>query len=327
MELARDNNYSIADDTVLNVTSLMECTDAQRLSLDEMSFGEFASTNVPTLLKGSRATVNGALFKPAPADGVPLFIANAAGSTFQDVSAAPADTTLYLCLVPGTDTATYALKACASVYYNTEWRGWYETGAQNRVFGECRKVSGAWPVAYKRRYFHPSTIEAYCKTYSDGLEINARKISPVNLIGRIPNMGRSRTYSGNRYEQTIDLCTIDADYPLVVEIVASVRTWCDGSTLNLIISGCEYRAVLCDADKVTEVGCLSVSPLTGVPGSKSAAIQKTNLLSVPVGTSKIKLKTVVKSEGPYQYGLNVGTVSVYVRNVYGDRTGGWGKFL
>ena len=110
MNLTIKNTYKIADDTVQNVSSLMECTDLQRLDLDGMSFGEFSSANVPTLLKGSYATVNGVLTSQATADGVPLYIANAAGSIFQDVSAAPANTTLYMCLIPSSSTElTYAL--------------------------------------------------------------------------------------------------------------------------------------------------------------------------------------------------------------------------
>ena len=329
MELARDNNYSIADDTVLNVTSLMQCTDVQRLSLDEMSFGEFTSTNVPTLLKGSRATVNGALFGPAPSDGVPLYIANAAGSTFQDVSAAPADTTLYLCLVPGTDTATYALKACASVYYNAERRGWYETGSQVRVFGECRKVGGAWPVAYKRRYFHPSVAEAYLKMYSDGLEVDARKILPACSKGRLATAYSSTTAKDWISVETAQILKVRTDYPIQLDVVLTCKT-AGGPPTGVAVTGCSVVVVALDDTTESEIGVFDEKTLL-VPADTMAASDVTTIFNLPVGKFAVKIKAAVQSKTYYAatYGVIMHTdaIKVYPRNAVGNRVNEWGAVI
>lgn len=335
MELARDNNYSIADNTVLNVTSLMQCTDAQRLSLDEMSFGEFASTNVPTLLKGSRATVNGALFGPAPADGVPLYISNDAGSTFQDASAAPNGYTYYLCLIPGTDTATYALKACTSIYFNTEWRGWYETGTQNRVFGSCYKTAGSYPASYKRRIRFPELFETLIKQYSDGAEINARKLSVINKIGQVAQ-AYSATKQTEYGEGRTTLFKIRVDYPLTLQLVTVGKTWNEYSTVKTI-SGCSYVATMLDTDNASEIGSLPESLIENIPSSSSSDGTMKTLIHLPVGVWNIKLKTVIASymadpsgmgnPTSFSYGLYVSTIYAYIRNVFGDRTGSWGAVL
>lgn len=336
MDLSIQNTYQIADDIVENVGALMECTDAQRLSFDEMSFGEFTTTNVPTLLKGSRATVNGALFGPAASDGVPLYIANAAGSTFQDVSAAPADTTLYLCLIASSMTAvTFALKACASVVFDAEKRGFYEAGTQNRVFGECRKVSGAWPVHYKRLYSRPDVSESLIKMYSDGVEVNARKLTPINNIGLVKaDAVYSHAINSALGDAITTLFKIRVDYPLILEIsvLGKTTTTYDGSSQT--VSGNKLFATALDSDNATEIGPMPGVEF-GVVSSKSAAATSKVCLPLPVGTFNIKLKSAIVTyyayigtvNTPFTASVYVNSISAYVRNVFGDRTGSWGAIL
>lgn len=332
MDLQIQNNYSIADGSAENVDSLMECTDAQRLSLDEMSFGEFSTTNIPTMLAGSLATVNGSLCGPATTDGVPLYIGNDAGSTFQAASAAPENVTLYLCLIPSAPTAvTYSLKACAAVAYSPERRGFYEVGTQNRVFGECRKVSGAYPSNLKRLYVRPENIESFVKMYSDGLEVDARKILPAYTAGRVSGAIYSLdAQTDHTVEKVTNIVNVRLDYPAVIEIAGMYRT--GGYPLgNKHVSGCEFRAVLLDADQTTEIGIFQAVELADVPGNQSSAISIPVLFDLPAGAYRIKLKTVVFSfqyETSTQSGfLQSSNVRAYVRNPQGNRLGEWGAVI
>ena len=331
MNLTIKNTYAIADDTVQNVSSLMECTDLQRLDLDGMSFGEFSSTNVPTLKKGSYATVNGVLTSQAAEDGVPLYIANAAGSTFQAVSEAPADTTLYLCLIPSSSTElTYALKACVSVYYNAERRGWYETGTQNRVFGECRKVSGAWPAAYKRLYFRPENIESFVKMYSNGLEIDARRIAPVVTRGRVAT-AYSDTTAKNWTAGTTQLFKCRTDHRVIMELEAVGKTYVSGvPPAGVSIGGCRIDVYLLDDTSGAEIGVL-ISKALSVPADTSLAAAIPVILDLPIGSFAVKLVTETRSQGdssvPGTIGLHTDSIYAYPRNPDGNRLGEWGAVI
>ena len=330
MNLTIKNIYAIAENTVNNVSSLMECTDLQRLDLDNMSFGEFSSTNVPTLKKGSYATVNGVLTSQATADGVPLYIANAAGSTFQDVSAAPSDTTLYLCLIPSSATElTYALKACASVYYNAERRGWYETGTQNRVFGECRKVGGAWPVAYKRLYFRPENIESYLKMYSDGLEINARKISPVVTRGRV-GTAYTDTTAKNWTAGTTQLFKVRTDHRVIMELEIACKTYVSGIPPTGVAIGAHIDVYLLDDTSGAEIGVL-ISKALSVPADTSSVVAIPVLLDLPVGSFAVKIVTATGTHTYYAasgtIGLHTDSIYAYPRNPDGNRLGEWGAVI
>lgn len=329
MDLSIKNTYAIADDTIENVSSLMGCTDAQRLSLNEMTFGEFTSANVPTLLTGSYATVNGALTVQAGSDGTPLYIANAQGSTFQDVSAAPANTTLYLCLIPSAASAvTYALKACASVYFDAARRGFYEVGTQNRVFGECRKVSGSWPASYKRLYTRPEILENYLKMYSDGLEINARKVMPAASFGRIATVYDNSTPT-DWGSGVVTMAKLRVDYPSILEVVFRCNTYVQNGAANGTVSSAGISSVLMDSVTRADISAIAGGGVTA-PSDSSQTSDITTLIPLCPGYHHLRLSTGVYHRGQFGEiinGIHTDRITAYIRDAVGNRLGEWGAVL
>jgi hypothetical protein len=112
------NNYA-QDDT--NILELQLTTDKTFKGYHQLTLTNYDNTTVPAIAAGSCIEVNGALYK---------FDSEEAISTTDPVtSAAVADGTVYVCIIPDTTTATAAFTATAPTWSDSK-QGWYGTGGQ-----------------------------------------------------------------------------------------------------------------------------------------------------------------------------------------------------
>jgi hypothetical protein len=176
VELSIINTYQIADNTIENANSLLKSVDETRVGMSSVSIANFDNDAVPALKRGSIIEVGGSFFI-ASADGIAQYIAQDFGSQFVDVLSAPENTDLYLCMVPsGVGKVVFALKACTSVYFDADYRGFYESGTLNRVIGGCQRVGTTFPVTKKWIYPDVEQFPRFLKVYNDGVTIHAKKI-------------------------------------------------------------------------------------------------------------------------------------------------------
>lgn len=114
----RVNNYSQVDSDIL---ALQLTTDKTFKGYHQLTLTEYDTTTVPAIAAGSAIECNGALYK---------FDTEEAISTTDPVtSAAVADGTVYVCIVPGATTCTAAFTATAPTWSDSK-QGWYGTGGQ-----------------------------------------------------------------------------------------------------------------------------------------------------------------------------------------------------
>jgi hypothetical protein len=112
------NNYSQVDS---NILELQLTTDKTFKGYHQLTLTNYDNTTVPAIAAGSCIEVNGALYK---------FDSEEAISTTDPVtSAAVADGTVYVCIIPDTTTATAAFTATAPTWSDSK-QGWYGTGGQ-----------------------------------------------------------------------------------------------------------------------------------------------------------------------------------------------------
>lgn len=125
------NDYSISD---TNIETLMLTTDQIFKGKCECTLTEMDTTTVPEIAAGSYIEVNGTLFK---------FDSDESISTTDPVtSSTVADGTVYIMIVPSTDTCAAAFTATAPTWSDSK-QGWYGTGdyASYRYVGGCTKTS------------------------------------------------------------------------------------------------------------------------------------------------------------------------------------------
>jgi hypothetical protein len=114
----RVNNYSQVDS---NILELQLTTDKTFKGYHQLTLTNYDNTTVPAIAAGSAIECNGALYK---------FDSEEAISTTDPVtSAAVADGTVYVCVVPGATTCTAAFTATAPTWSDSK-QGWYGTGGQ-----------------------------------------------------------------------------------------------------------------------------------------------------------------------------------------------------
>jgi hypothetical protein len=112
------NNYSQVDS---NILELQLTTDKTFKGYHQLTLTNYDNTTVPAIAAGSAIECNGALYK---------FDSEEAISTTDPVtSAAVADGTVYVCIVPGATTCTAAFTATAPTWSDSK-QGWYGTGGQ-----------------------------------------------------------------------------------------------------------------------------------------------------------------------------------------------------
>ncbi len=112
----RVNTYAQDDSDIL---ALQLTTDKTFKSYHQLALTEYDTTTVPAIAAGSVIECNGALYK---------FDSEEAISTTDPVtSSTVADGTVYVCIVPGTTTATAAFTATAPTWSDSK-QGWYGTG-------------------------------------------------------------------------------------------------------------------------------------------------------------------------------------------------------
>jgi hypothetical protein len=110
------NTYA-NDDT--NILALQLTTDKTFKGYHQLTLTNYDNTTVPAIAAGSAIEVNGALYK---------FDSEEAISTTDPVtSAAVADGTVYVCIIPGATTCTAAFTATAPTWSDSK-QGWYGTG-------------------------------------------------------------------------------------------------------------------------------------------------------------------------------------------------------
>lgn len=126
------NDYSISD---TNIETLMLTTDQIFKGKCQCTLTEMDTTTVPKIAAGSYIEVAGTLFK---------FDSDESISTTDPVtSSTVADGTVYVMIVPSTDTCTAAFTATAPTWSDSK-QGWYGTGAyaSYRYVGLCLLYSG-----------------------------------------------------------------------------------------------------------------------------------------------------------------------------------------
>ena len=112
------NNYSQIDS---NILELQLTADKTFKGYHQLTLTEYDTTTVPAIAAGSAIECNGALYK---------FDTEEAISTTDPVtSAAVADGTVYVVIVPGATTCTAAFTATAPTWSDSK-QGWYGTGGQ-----------------------------------------------------------------------------------------------------------------------------------------------------------------------------------------------------
>lgn len=333
MDLIQINNYEMASDTIENASSMVVSLDKTRAGMDQISFSNFTNDAVIGIKAGSLAEVNGSFFR-AESDGVAQFIANAAGSSFVDASNAPENTDLYICLVPSAvGKVTFSLKACAAYTYEPTFRGFYETGTQNRIFGICRKVGGVFPTAYKRLLMRPELLENLASPmlalYSDGLELNARRIAPAFTKGRV-DTAYNDTTAKDWGDGTTQLFKIRADYGFILEIIITGKTHTQGVPPSGKTATCSVVIYVIDDNTGAEVGILYTIPVA-VPSDQSAAQAISNVRHLPPASYAVKIVTTVgvatynAASGSFR--LHTGSIVAYPRNPNGNRKGEWGAAI
>ena len=126
------NDYSISD---TNIETLMLTTDQIFKGKCQCTLTEMDTTTVPEIAAGSYVEVAGTLFK---------FDSDESISTTDPVtSSTVADGTVYVMIVPSTDTCAAAFTATAPTWSDSK-QGWYGTGAHAsyRYVGLCLLYSG-----------------------------------------------------------------------------------------------------------------------------------------------------------------------------------------
>jgi hypothetical protein len=112
------NNYSQVDSDIL---ALQLTADKTFKGYHQLTLTNYDNTTVPAIAAGSAIECNGALYK---------FDTEEAISTTDPVtSAAVADGTVYVCIIPGATTCTAAFTATAPTWSDSK-QGWYGTGGQ-----------------------------------------------------------------------------------------------------------------------------------------------------------------------------------------------------
>jgi hypothetical protein len=132
------NNYSQVDS---NILELQLTTDKTFKGYHQLTLTNYDNTTVPAIAAGSAIEVNGALYK---------FDSEEAISTTDPVtSAAVADGTVYVCIIPDTTTATAAFTATAPTWSDSK-QGWYGTGGQaNYRYAEYVMTKATSAYSYK----------------------------------------------------------------------------------------------------------------------------------------------------------------------------------
>lgn len=183
-----ENKYEIASNAITGADSLLGCMDLQSLGMNQMTLKNMDNTSVPVAAKGSFCDIGSSRYRLKSADTAAQFISNESGSVFVPASNAPENTNLAICMmVTGEGKATFALKVPVNVVYEPEYCGFYESGTMFRVFGYCRRIGSEFPKDYK--WIIPKDFNLYAKfsIYSDGLNIDIRKIIGAYQQGIVAN--------------------------------------------------------------------------------------------------------------------------------------------
>jgi hypothetical protein len=141
------NNYSQVDS---NILALQLTTDKTFKGYHQLTLTNYDNTTVPAIAAGSAIECNGALYK---------FDSEEAISTTDPVtSAAVADGTVYVCIVPGATTCTAAFTATAPTWSDSK-QGWYGTGGQaNYRYAEFVMTKSS--TAYTNKIVQPDFVKS-----------------------------------------------------------------------------------------------------------------------------------------------------------------------
>lgn len=130
------NDYGVGD---VDLTSLMETTDAQRIGYHSVTLTNYDNTTKPEIAAGSKIEVNGGLYK---------FDSN------ETITGSPADGTVYIRLVPSGDSITAEFTATAPTWADDK-QGWYGTGgASNYRYVNFIMTKSGTSYSDKRYYVH-----------------------------------------------------------------------------------------------------------------------------------------------------------------------------
>jgi hypothetical protein len=152
------NNYSQVD---TNILELQLTTDKTFKGYHQLTLTNYDNTTVPAIAAGSAIECNGALYK---------FDSEEAISTTDPVtSAAVADGTVYVCIVPGATTCTAAFTATAPTWSDSK-QGWYGTGGQAnyRYAGGATKATASYTFKFVLIGNHGTGLRYYRNTVSFG---------------------------------------------------------------------------------------------------------------------------------------------------------------
>ena len=170
------NNYSQVDSDIL---ALQLTTDKTFKGYHQLTLTNYDNTTVPAIAAGSAIECNGALYK---------FDTEEAISTTDPVtSAAVADGTVYICIIPSTDTCTAAFTATAPTWSDSK-QGWYGTGDQaNYRYAQYCMLKASTSYSGKTRMFRYKNDTFYIA--SDATErtvTNTSRVNDTNLTITVP---------------------------------------------------------------------------------------------------------------------------------------------
>jgi hypothetical protein len=149
MAMDKVNNYSQVDS---NILELQLTTDKAYKSQHTLTLTNYNNTTVPAIAAGSAIEVNGTLYKADTEEAI--------STTDPVTSAAVADGTVYVCIVPGATTCTAAFTATAPTWSDSK-QGWYGTGGQANyryVNFMCTLSSGSYN--YKNTLYCSDNIKS-----------------------------------------------------------------------------------------------------------------------------------------------------------------------
>ena len=170
------NNYSQVDSDIL---ALQLTTDKTFKGYHQLTLTNYDNTTVPAIAAGSAIECNGALYK---------FDTEEAISTTDPVtSAAVADGTVYVVIVPGATTCTAAFTATAPTWSDSK-QGWYGTGGQaNYRYIEyvCQK-SGTSYYGKTRMFMNNGDVFYYAEDATERSTTSTSRADETNCTVTIP---------------------------------------------------------------------------------------------------------------------------------------------
>lgn len=170
------NTYAQDDSDIL---ALQLTTDKTFKGYHQLTLTNYDNTTVPAIAAGSAIECNGALYK---------FDTEEAISTTDPVtSAAVADGTVYVVIVPDTTTATAAFTATAPTWSDSK-QGWYGTGgrANYRYIQYCmNKLSTAYS-GKTIMFMNERQIFYYTSDYTERSTTSTSRIDETNMTLTIP---------------------------------------------------------------------------------------------------------------------------------------------